>query len=202
MTLSLPNASGGLALPTRDACIHLTCSTNTREVRYRTKLEDERLRLVDKAMKHDPSFRPPVAYRERAFIPSRNSPRSIFSATSTPEERKLNQLRELAALCGPLRIDETCKNCGGTGHRKYDCPERKTSTVNIVCRVCGTAGHPSRDCSQGKDSNATGLSAREMPGGAVTNITTARSSIPPWRRPEAWRALADQQQQNNGYHPS
>ncbi|EEB87879.1 hypothetical protein MPER_14579, partial [Moniliophthora perniciosa FA553] len=30
--------------------------TNTREVRYKKKLEDERIRLVDRAMKNDPNF--------------------------------------------------------------------------------------------------------------------------------------------------
>ena len=34
--------------------------TNTRELRYRKKLEDERQRLIDRAMKADPNFRPPA----------------------------------------------------------------------------------------------------------------------------------------------
>lgn len=89
-------------------------------------------------------------------------------AASIPEgqnELKRNQLRELAALNGTLRDDENqaCQNCqsffglnGGTsaktytggqiGHRKYDCPEQRNFTANIICRVCGNAGHMARDC--------------------------------------------------------
>ncbi|KAJ7671623.1 splicing factor SF1 [Mycena polygramma] len=218
--------------------------TNTREVRYRKKLEDERIRLVDRAMKNDPNFRPPVEYHqqkrsqrpsERVYIPVKEFPEINFfgllvgprgnslkkmeresgakisirgkgsvkegkarpdqfaddaeedlhclvlgeseekvaacvkminkvieTAASTPEgqnDHKRNQLRELAALNGTLRDDENqiCKNCGGVGHRQYDCPEQKNFTANIVCRVCGSAGHMARDCTQGKDPNAMGL---------------------------------------------
>lgn len=34
--------------------------TNTLDIRYRKKLEDERLRLIDRAMKADPTFKPPT----------------------------------------------------------------------------------------------------------------------------------------------
>ncbi|TFK72965.1 splicing factor SF1 [Pluteus cervinus] len=215
--------------------------TNTREVRYRKKLEDERIRLVDRAMKNDPSFRPPVEYHqqkrsqrpsEKVYIPVKEFPeinffgllvgprgnslkkmeresgakisirgkgsvkegkarpdqyaddaeedlhclviadtdekvtacvkminRVIETAASTPEgqnDHKRNQLRELAALNGTLRDDENqiCQNCGGLGHRKYDCPEQRNFTANIICRVCGSAGHMARDCTVGKDPNA------------------------------------------------
>lgn len=72
-------------------------------------------------------------------------------AASIPEgqnELKRNQLRELAALNGTLRDDENqaCQNCGQIGHRKYDCPEQRNFTANIICRQCGNAGHMARDC--------------------------------------------------------
>jgi hypothetical protein len=35
---------------------------------------------------------------------------------------------------------------GQIGHRKYDCPEQRNYTANIICRVCGNAGHMARDC--------------------------------------------------------
>ncbi|KAJ7097200.1 hypothetical protein B0H15DRAFT_902570 [Mycena belliarum] len=60
---------------------------NTREVRYRKKLEDERIRLVDRAMKTDPNFRPPVEYHQqkrsqrpsqRVYIPVKEFPETNF----------------------------------------------------------------------------------------------------------------------------
>ncbi|KAE9395006.1 hypothetical protein BT96DRAFT_886007 [Gymnopus androsaceus JB14] len=215
--------------------------TNTREVRYKKKLEDERIKLVDRAMKNDPNFRPPVEYAQqkrsqrpsdKVYIPVKEFPeinffgllvgprgnslkkmeaesgakisirgkgsvkegkarpdqyaddaeedlhclvladsdekvascvrlinRVIETAASTPEgqnEHKRNQLRQLAALNGTLRDDENqiCQNCGGVGHRKYECPEQRNFTANIICRVCGSAGHMARDCTVNKDPNA------------------------------------------------
>jgi len=58
------------------------------------------------------------------------------------------QLRELASLNGTLRDDEnqTCLNCGGLGHRRYECPEIHNVTINLVCGICGGHGHATRDC--------------------------------------------------------
>lgn len=93
---------------------------------------------------------------------------NAIQAASTPESQnkmKLNQLRELASLNGTLRDDENqvCQNCkyrsrshifadrrigGEVGHRRYDCPQQKNYTTNIICRQCGNAGHMARDCKQ------------------------------------------------------
>ncbi|KAF8656884.1 hypothetical protein AX16_002429 [Volvariella volvacea WC 439] len=223
--------------------------TNTREVRYRKKLEEERIKLVDRAMKNDPNFRPPVEYHqqkrsqrpsEKVYIPVKEFPEINFfgllvgprgnslkkmerdsgakisirgkgsvkegkarpdqyaedaeedlhclviadtedkvaacvkminkvieTAASTPEgqnDHKRNQLRELAALNGTLRDDENqiCQNCGGLGHRKYDCPEQRNFTANIICRLCGSAGHMARDCTVNKDPNAAATVNHQM----------------------------------------
>ncbi|KAJ5551036.1 hypothetical protein N7461_005734 [Penicillium sp. DV-2018c] len=204
---------------------------NTREYRYRKRLEEERHKLVEKAMKTIPNYHPPSDYRrptktqEKVYVPVNDYPEINFiglligprgntlkkmetesgakiairgkgsvkegkgrsdaahgsnqeedlhclimadteekvnkakklvhnvieTAASIPEgqnELKRNQLRELAALNGTLRDDENqaCQNCGQIGHRKYDCPEQRNFTANIICRVCGNAGHMARDC--------------------------------------------------------
>ena len=44
------------------------------------------------------------------------------------------------------RINAKRRLGGQIGHRKYDCPEQRNFTANIICRVCGNAGHMARDC--------------------------------------------------------
>ncbi|KAK9365148.1 hypothetical protein V1509DRAFT_634136 [Lipomyces kononenkoae] len=57
---------------------------NTREFRYRKKLEDERHKLVEKAMRTIPDFRPPSDYRrplktqEKVFVPVNDYPEINF----------------------------------------------------------------------------------------------------------------------------
>ncbi|KAJ5293787.1 hypothetical protein N7508_008608 [Penicillium antarcticum] len=225
---------------------------NTREFRYRKRLEDERHKLVEKAMKTIPNYHPPSDYRrptktqEKVYVPVNDYPEINFiglligprgntlkkmetesgakiairgkgsvkegkgrsdaahgsnqeedlhclimadteekvnkakklvhnvieTAASIPEgqnELKRNQLRELAALNGTLRDDENqaCQNCGQIGHRKYDCPEQRNFTANIICRVCGNAGHMARDCpdrQRGSDwRNGPGVDRRGAP---------------------------------------
>ena len=114
-----------------------------------------------------------------------------YQAASIPEgqnELKRNQLRELAALNGTLRDDENqaCQNCkfyqvikseiatnrntgGQIGHRKYDCPEQRNFTANIICRVCGNAGHMARDCPD----RQRGADWRNGPQAAVPGRPTA-----------------------------
>ncbi|KAG9088279.1 hypothetical protein FRC06_002113 [Ceratobasidium sp. 370] len=230
--------------------------TNTREVRYRKKLEEERVRLIDRAMKSDPNFHPPAEYhqqkkslrpQDKVYIPVKEFPEINFfgllvgprgnslkkmekesgakisirgkgsvkegkgrpdayaddseedlhclvmadsedkvaacvalinkvieTAASTPEgqnDHKRNQLRELAALNGTLRDDENqiCQNCGGVGHRKYDCPEQRNYTANIICRVCGNAGHMARDCTS-RRGDPNGFGATSGFGGPPTSF--------------------------------
>ncbi|KAK9381503.1 uncharacterized protein V2V93DRAFT_357987 [Kockiozyma suomiensis] len=57
---------------------------NTREYRYRKKLEDERHKLIEKAMKTIPDFKPPADYRrplktqEKVFVPVNDYPEINF----------------------------------------------------------------------------------------------------------------------------
>lgn len=63
---------------------------NTREYRYRKRLEDERHRLVDKAMKSIPNYHPPSDYRrptktqEKVYVPVNDYPEINFSMITNP----------------------------------------------------------------------------------------------------------------------
>ncbi|KAI8881085.1 hypothetical protein K501DRAFT_296042 [Backusella circina FSU 941] len=58
--------------------------TNTREARYKKKLEDERHKLIETAIKTIPHFRPPVDYKrptktqEKVYIPAKEFPEINF----------------------------------------------------------------------------------------------------------------------------
>ncbi|MCO5590008.1 hypothetical protein L7F22_043977 [Adiantum nelumboides] len=61
--------------------------TNTREVRYRKKLEEERVKLVDKQINLDPNYRPPAEYAaakrnmkpsEKVYLPIKEFPEIKF----------------------------------------------------------------------------------------------------------------------------
>ncbi|CAG8677664.1 7687_t:CDS:2, partial [Paraglomus occultum] len=53
---------------------------NTREYRYRKKLEDERHRLIEEAVKRNPDFKPPADYKrptkvqDKVYIPAKEFP--------------------------------------------------------------------------------------------------------------------------------
>jgi splicing factor 1 len=273
---------------------------NTREVRYRKKLEDERHKLVEKAIRTVPNFRPPVDYKrpsritEKVYIPAKEFPEINFigqligprgntlkgmeadsgakisirgrgsvkegksrtdaasnsaqeedlhclvmadsddkvkravklieniieKSATLPEgqnELKRNQLRELAALNGTLRDDEnqTCINCGGIGHRRYECPERQNYTVSLTCRICGGRGHTARDClhrndpefmqqarerDQHLDSEYMNLMA-EL-GESTEGGEQQQKSSAPWQRPPPTGNAPPWQQQREGSGPT
>ena len=203
---------------------------NVRETRYRMKLENEKARLIDEALKLNPAFRAPTDYKmgrkysEKVYLPAGDYPELNFiglligprgntlkkmesetgakisirgkgslkegkyrpetdvaaqdeelhclvsgdtpdsvskavkiinkiieTAVSCPEtenELKKIQLRELAALNGTLRDEDAaiCTNCGGVGHKKFECLEQKNFTTALICQICGNTGHMTRDC--------------------------------------------------------
>jgi splicing factor 1 len=63
---------------------------NTREYRYRKRLEEERHKLIEKAMKIIPSYHPPQDYRrptktqEKVYVPVNDYPEINFSMLSNP----------------------------------------------------------------------------------------------------------------------
>lgn len=63
---------------------------NTREYRYRKRLEDERHKLIEKAMKTIPNYHPPQDYRrptktqEKVYVPVNDYPEINFSMLANP----------------------------------------------------------------------------------------------------------------------
>jgi splicing factor 1 len=63
---------------------------NTREYRYRKRLEDERHKLIEKAMKTIPNYHPPQDYRrptktqEKVYVPVNDYPEINFSEIANP----------------------------------------------------------------------------------------------------------------------
>lgn len=63
---------------------------NTREYRYRKRLEDERHKLIEKAIKVIPNYNPPQDYRrptktqEKVYVPVNDYPEINFSTRTNP----------------------------------------------------------------------------------------------------------------------
>ena len=75
---------------------------NTREIRYRTKLENERHRLVERGMKLDVNFRPPGDYKR----PSKMQDKVRAATTTMPSlrgEEEEDAALAIAALFCSLR---------------------------------------------------------------------------------------------------
>lgn len=79
---------------------------NTREYRYRKKLEDERHKLIEKAMKVIPNYHPPQDYRrptktqEKVYVPVNDYPEINFSMIANP----LTFLTLLTSIPSPFFI--------------------------------------------------------------------------------------------------
>jgi splicing factor 1 len=77
---------------------------NTREFRYKKKLEDERHKLVEKAIKSIPNYHPPTDYKrpnktqEKVYVPVNDYPEINFSMLANP------RFQSLRALCFPCSV--------------------------------------------------------------------------------------------------
>ena len=85
---------------------------NTREYRYRKRLEDERHKLVEKAMKTIPNYHPPSDYRrptktqEKVYVPVNDYPEINFSMITNPLTPNCPSTISVKASCSN-RADET-----------------------------------------------------------------------------------------------
>ena len=95
---------------------------NTREFRYRKRLEDERHKLVEKAMKTLPNYHPPADYRrptktqEKVYVPVNDYPEINFSMRLTPLTF-LSGHFPFPCLC----LDRFAQSTDSASHRRKVC---------------------------------------------------------------------------------
>lgn len=87
---------------------------NTREFRYRKRLEDERHKLIEKAMKVIPNYHPPQDYRrptktqEKVYVPVNDYPEINFSMIANPLTSLTLTPNPVSLLCDA----ESYSKCG------------------------------------------------------------------------------------------
>ena len=60
---------------------------------------------------------------------------------------RAQSLHELAVLNGTLKeFQLKCLNCGGEGHKTWECPDSDNITSSTICTACGGVGHVTSDC--------------------------------------------------------
>ncbi|SPO31834.1 related to MSL5 - branch point bridging protein [Ustilago trichophora] len=99
--------------------------TNTREVRYRKKLEDERVSLVDRQLKLDPNFRPPSDYHaikrnqrptEKVYLPIKEFPEiNFFGLLVGPRGNTLKTMERQSGAKISIRGKGSVKEGKGKG---------------------------------------------------------------------------------------
>ncbi|KAL9935401.1 hypothetical protein V8E36_005749 [Tilletia maclaganii] len=99
--------------------------TNTREVRYRKKLEDERVELIDRQMKLDPNYRPPAEYHaarrnmrpsEKVFLPLKEFPEiNFFGLLVGPRGNSLKRMERESGAKISIRGRGSVKDGKGRG---------------------------------------------------------------------------------------
>ncbi|KAK0527401.1 hypothetical protein OC834_004427 [Tilletia horrida] len=99
--------------------------TNTREVRYRKKLEDERVELIDRQMKLDPNYRPPAEYhaarrnmrpQEKVYLPLKEFPEiNFFGLLVGPRGNSLKRMERESGAKISIRGRGSVKDGKGRG---------------------------------------------------------------------------------------
>ncbi|KAG9013969.1 hypothetical protein FRB93_000350 [Tulasnella sp. JGI-2019a] len=136
--------------------------TNTREVRYRKRLEEERLKLIDKALKSDPNYRPPAEYhqqkrshrpQEKVYIPVKEFPEiNFFGLLVGPRGNSLKKMERESGAKISIRGKGSVKEGKGRPDAFADdaeedlhclimaeTEEKVTACVNLINRVIETA---------------------------------------------------------------
>ena len=106
---------------------------NTREYRYKKRLEDERHRLIEKAMKTIPGYHPPSDYRrptktqEKVYVPVNDYPEINFSMIANPLTSNLFPFF-FPMSCLLRRLNTTCSRLCHVVTRHCIVPHLRTVT--------------------------------------------------------------------------
>jgi splicing factor 1 len=91
---------------------------NTREYRYRKRLEEERHKLIEKAMKTIPNYHPPQDYRrptktqEKVYVPVNDYPEINFSMIANPQILLTNPLPPFSPQNSGIWLESGCRHAG------------------------------------------------------------------------------------------
>ena len=104
--------------------------TNTREVRYRRKLEEERVQLVERQMRLDPYYRPPTEYHaakrsmrptEKVYLPVREFPEiNFFGLLVGPRGNTLKRMERESGAKIHIRGRGSVKHGKGSGEEEEE----------------------------------------------------------------------------------
>lgn len=108
---------------------------NTREYRYRKRLEDERHKLVEKAMKTIPNYHPPSDYRrptktqEKVYVPVNDYPEINFSMITNPLTPNRSSIVLLSSV-GSLLLESSLVR-----HRLHGVSSSLLANPTALCRM-------------------------------------------------------------------
>jgi len=162
--------------------------TNTREVRYRRRLEDERMRLVEAQIKSDPNFRPPTEYmihkrqnagrpQDKVYIPVKEFPEiKFFGLLVGPRGNTLKKMEQESgakiSIRGKGSVKEGKGRPGGNGGREgdeddelhclvmADTDEKVQKCVKLINQVIATAASTPEANNDHKRNQVSSISAR------------------------------------------
>jgi splicing factor 1 len=108
---------------------------NTREYRYRKRLEDERHKLIEKAMKTIPNYHPPQDYRrptktqEKVYVPVNDYPEINFSMIANPLTFLTTLLAPFPAVPCQASVSARCRDATPCGLTLLDSNPNRCSTI-------------------------------------------------------------------------
>lgn len=111
---------------------------NTREFRYRKRLEDERHKLVEKAMKTLPNYHPPADYRrptktqEKVYVPVNDYPEINFSTRLTPLPPSNIPTHSCPVPSPPLRPDQLAQSTECVEAHRRNCCIAMSLTLTVA----------------------------------------------------------------------